>query len=129
MTIIVTGIEAEIRAAEEELKLEINQELRARSLLAFREIKAATPVDTGRARNSWVIGYDVSFNASGTGRISATLGPSTEEETIRITNGTGHIQYLEMGTSIQAPANFIRNILNKYFDEVNIQVISGELST
>lgn len=60
----------------------------------IEELKAATPVDTGLARDSWSIndtkiGFDV-------------------------TNTTSYIQYLNQGSSVQAPKYFIESIALKY---------------
>ncbi len=58
------------------------------------ELREATPVDTGKARSSWsVTPFSHSF---------------------AVVNDTTYIEYLNQGTSKQAPAYFIESIALKY---------------
>lgn len=58
------------------------------------ELKDNTPIDTGLARKSWSY--------------------SKKEKSFLITNDTEYIQYLNEGSSKQAPAFFIESIALKY---------------
>jgi len=58
------------------------------------ELEAATPVDTGLARDSWKI--------------------DDQGKRVLITNDTPYIQYLNEGSSKQAPSHFVEKIALKY---------------
>jgi hypothetical protein len=77
-----------VRKAIEEA---VEPQLLAQAVKIVEELKEATPVDTGRARDSW------------------ELQPS-----LKITNSTDYIQFLNAGTSTQASPNFIESILLKF---------------
>jgi hypothetical protein len=58
------------------------------------ELKAATPVDTGNARASWTV--------------------TEVDRVFFVKNSAPYIQYLNMGTSKQAPAYFVEATALKY---------------
>jgi len=58
------------------------------------ELKARTPIDTGNARNSW------SSYETGNG--------------VNVENSAEYIQYLNNGSSKQAPARFVEGVAIKY---------------
>jgi HK97 gp10 family phage protein len=60
----------------------------------MKELKEQTPVDTGKARDSWVL--------------------VNKENNVEIKNTTDYIQYLNAGTSKQAPAHFIETTALKF---------------
>lgn len=83
-----------------------------------------TPVDTGRARSNWVVGTGPSsaaINAYAPGEKGSTAGQNTQAalqqardfldandvSVIYISNSLPYIQYLNEGSSSQAPAGFI----------------------
>ncbi len=81
----------------------------ARDLAA--QIRAATPVDTGRARDGWRVA--ASRPAGGEGgaegvenQVSPEYG--TRDFSIRITNGAPYIRVLEYGRAGVAPAAMVR---------------------
>lgn len=80
----------------------------------------STPVDTGRARSNWIVGAGPSNRIieayvlnSGSGSAEAALAQarafldSTDVSVIYISNNLEYIQYLNEGTSAQAPSGFI----------------------
>jgi hypothetical protein len=98
--------------------------LRSRALQALADVKLTTPVDTGRARNSWYIGYDEKFIDSTFG--SATILVEKDKPTkIIVTNGTTYIELLNDGSSRQAPTKFIEAAFSRYFDEVRVETINN----
>lgn len=124
MPILINGISRAINQVANDFDNEIERELRERSLMATADVKLATPVDTGRARNSWHIGYQSDlFDRTFDQLVSLT--PSREPRTIYVTNGTTYIQHLNNGSSVQAPSRFIENSFLRYFDDVQVEVIDN----
>jgi len=115
------GVEAELKNLNAGSILFINRALRARVFSALGDLQRATPVDTGRARNSWKAtksARDFGNNLPAGAAASALLNPpsSTRLETFYITNGVPYIDQLNAGSSKQAPSRFIETTINKYFD-------------
>lgn len=88
-----------------------------------------TPVDTGRARSNWIVGSGPSTGlieayvsgsggSSGAANAEAALQQArdflsgTDVQVIYISNNLGYIQYLNEGSSAQAPAGFIEAAVN-----------------
>lgn len=114
MTITVTGIDQTLIQADRQFEREADQEIRIRTYNATNDAKLATPVDTGRARNSWRVekqGQDL----------------TTRLDRYRVRNVVNYIEDLNMGTSRQAPANFIEEAFLRYFDEVSVEVYTDAL--
>ena len=114
MTITVTGIDATLTQADRDFERLADIELRTRTFNATNDARLATPVDTGRARNSWRVdkqGEDL----------------TTRLDRYRVRNIVNYIEDLNMGTSRQAPANFIEESFLRYFDEVAVQVYHDPL--
>lgn len=124
MPITITGITAGINLLDRDTQSFIAEELRRRSLQALADVKLATPVDTGRARNSWHVGY-VEQYSNGTTPGVTILVRSDEVREIIVTNGTDYIQLLNDGSSIQAPTRFIEQAFLRYFDDVRVEVINN----
>jgi len=115
----IKGIDKEFGKAESELVRLINQAQRAAVFSALNELRYTTPVDTGRARNSWTANKSGSFVDSLDGSRGVTflgpIPPSTIEK-LYITNGTPYIRDLNAGSSQQAAPRFIEKALNKFFN-------------
>lgn len=62
-----------------------------------RDLKLATPVDTGRARGGWV-----------------STAPSAPYQPGVVENNVEYIEALNNGHSQQAPANFIENVVERH---------------
>lgn len=127
MTVTARGINASLRELDNDIQREIAQDLRVASLEAFADLRRATPVDQGFARNSWQIGYSVNFvdASKGEGEGRSSLPPSNTAQTIHITNGTDYIGRLNDGSSVQAPANFIESAVLPYFDNVVVREVDN----
>ncbi len=90
----IRGIDAAFRdlRRKQETAIKVKDRIRNQALLV--ELKEETPVDTGEARDSWK-------------RIE--VGTVTN-----IINITDYIEFLNQGSSKQAPAYFIERIALKY---------------
>jgi hypothetical protein len=115
----VRGIRESFDKSDKELNSAINSIARVEALNTLQDIKEATPVDTGRARNSWILTKNKrNFTRTGQGQLSiGALGPVPDDkiETLYITNGVPYIDKLNAGSSSQAPARFIeRQLLKTY---------------
>ena len=89
------------------IKKAIAKEVLARSTRMMQDLKDATPVDTGNARDSWAISQDA-------------------RGTVKITNSTDYIDDLNRGTSKQAPSFFIERIALGYGKPVRVIVKEKE---
>ena len=122
VVINLKGVEQEFKKLDEDLNYLINQTMRARAFDTLGTLKRTTPVDTGRARNSWILTKNRSEfrnNLSpGSGASAGLLSPppKTSIEQLYITNGVDYIDKLNAGSSKQAPARFIENAVTKNFD-------------
>lgn len=119
VSVKITGIQKEFGDAEEELIVTINKLQRATSLVAIGDLKIATPVDTGRARNSWSLNKTRAVRDADTNPLeSPILGPIPRDrvESLYITNGVPYIKELNAGSSVQAPPRFVENTLSRYFN-------------
>jgi len=113
------NVEAELISKEKELLGFVNSAMRARALQTLGELKRVTPVDTGRARNSWVLTKNPNeFSSGSTMHASILLEPVSPKtlETLYITNGVNYIDKLNAGSSKQAPARFVETTVLQYFD-------------
>jgi hypothetical protein len=120
----VTNLKLETDQFKKKTLKEQERILRSRALQAFADVKLTTPVDTGRARNSWYIGYDERFNDSTFG--SATILVEKDKPTkIIVTNGTTYIEFLTDGSSRQAPTRFIEAAFSRYFTDVRVETINN----
>ncbi len=93
-------------------------------LVIDQALVTGTPVDTGRARSNWVVGLGLSTRAIDAyvpGEEGSTAGANaqaalkqakdfldgTDASVIYISNNLPYIQYLNEGSSSQAPAGFV----------------------
>lgn len=101
---------------------------------ALQDLKEATPVKTGRAKNSWVATLnpqEFRDNKEATANFGISTSmlstPSfTNVETYYITNSVSYIDLLNEGSSQQAPARFIENTISKTFDIESITYVKLE---
>jgi len=124
----VTGIERELAKAGKDTRAFANRSLRARLFRVMGELKRVTPVDTGRARNSWLATQNKNeFEKTGSGGIPLGLMSNVSEDKIEqwyITNGVPYIKKLNEGSSKQAPARFIENtVLQNDFTIVGLTYV------
>ena len=134
ISIKVTGAKEEFDSIDSELVSTVNQLSRIQGLDTVNELKATTPVDTGRARNSWVLTSDPNNFVDAEGGYPGIGGyplppvSTTKIETLFITNGTPYIEDLNRGSSKQAPARFVENTVLKAYtpDGVLFETINKE---
>jgi hypothetical protein len=80
-----------------QMKADVEQQFKIKTTKLVQDLKEATPVDTGLARDSWEIKFEDNLTAI-------------------ITNSQDYIQVLNSGSSKQAPRFFIeRAILDNGF--------------
>jgi len=125
MTITVINLKSAVSDLEKNIDKEVEKQLRAKALRAFADVKLMTPVDTGQARNSWYIGYTETYLTGEESSNITILAPKDKPQEIIVTNGVTYIQFLNNGSSIQAPTKFIESAFKKYFDEVTVEVTNG----
>lgn len=120
MSLNLKGFENLRAELDTEINKAINTVQRANAFAATSELALVTPVDTGRARSSWVLSnsnitLDNTSNPSAGANFLLGPIPSDRIETLYITNGTPYIQDLNAGSSLQAPPRFVEKTLAKYF--------------
>jgi len=125
MTITVINLKGAVSQLDKDIDKEIEQQLRAKSLKAFADVKLMTPVDTGQARNSWYIGYTERYLGGEPTSNITILTPKDKPQEIIVTNGVTYIQFLNNGHSKQAPTKFIESAFRKYFDSVEVEITNG----
>ena len=111
MTVLIKNLDKEFQLLTQAAKSEADRDFRSRVLQAYADLKLSTPVDTGRARNSWNVSVRKGAFADGNGGIE--LGKNAEK--LYISNGTPYIEKLNDGYSKQAPPLFIDAIIRRYF--------------
>lgn len=121
MAIRATGgsnFAARVRKRAREVPKSANQIVKTVALAINNKVILATPVDTGRARGSWFASINSPYSGQlpegqhgmGGQRIAgnaALINRMSGEQDIYITNNVRYMQFLNAGSSRQAPANFI----------------------
>ena len=125
MTITVINLRGAVSQLNKDVDKEIEQQLRAKSLKAFADVKLMKPVDTGQARNSWYIGYTERYLDGKPSSNITILSPKDKPQEIIVTNGVTYIQFLNNGHSKQAPTKFIESAFRRYFDSVEVEITNG----
>ena len=95
ISIRLRGIGSTFRELNEDITEEVAEDTRSEAGELYRNLQAATPVDTGFARSSW--------------RVSRVTRGFGRESEIIIENTAEYIDDLNRGSSRQAPARFIEN--------------------
>lgn len=98
----------------------VSRKLRATALLIDQKVVYSTPVKTGRARANWLAAVDAEVitptddtdkegneSIAKAGNVIGTFDP-LKNATIFITNNVAYIGFLNEGSSVQAPANFVQ---------------------
>ena len=114
----LTGVDKAFDELDEEVVETVNALARLQAFEATGALKDATPVDTGRARNSWALVENRNqFLDAKSGSQTPFIGPPSKDEieVLYITNGTPYIEDLNQGSSKQAPARFVETTMLKYF--------------
>ena len=87
MKLTVIGIKAEIERVKKEFKARSENRLTRQTAAFVADVAKATPVDTGRAQAGWTV--------------------EKTKEGYAVKNGLPYIEYLNQGSSKQAPAHFV----------------------
>jgi len=134
------GFEKELDKFADSLGIKIETVIKKITLQTFTGIVLKTPVDTGRARASWVIGIERSVNSPAlsdnqefseaqatayANRELAELDQIKSDSTVFISNSLQYIQDLENGKSRQAPAGMVAVTLAEI--ERDIKRLTDEL--
>jgi bacteriophage HK97-gp10 putative tail-component len=124
------------------IPVNVAKALKETVMVIDQAVVLATPVDTGRARSNWIVGTGPSTEAidayapgkkgsSGGANADAALQQAqdflsaTDVSVIYISNNLSYIQYLNEGSSAQAPAGFIEVAVQAGIDHVKtLKVLS-----
>lgn len=124
ISIEVKGAGVEFANIDKELVETVNSLARLQGLDTVNTLKAKTPVDTGRARNSWILTANKNKFVDGAGAYmeAESMGPPSDKhiETLYITNGVPYIEDLNRGTSKQAPARFVESTVLQSFTPAGV---------
>lgn len=105
----VKGIEKELTRVKNAFVSQKDLVVKSKVKSMTQELREATPVDTGRARNSWTL-----------------LETGNKQLPYKVSNSTPYIEYLNAGSSKQAPSFFIDRIALKYGKPVGAVVTIKE---
>ena len=121
ISIKLLGVSETLESNDKEFIKTINQLNALQAFETLNALKAATPVDTGRARNSWILTdkenrfIDGRLSVANTNLVGAASDSSITP--LYITNGTPYIESLNEGSSKQAPARFVeQTVLSKNYN-------------
>lgn len=98
----IVNFQQEMQRVEEEVRQMADMEISEKITYAVDTLKVVTPVDTGRARSGWT---------SQRFRSSKKLKEEVQEGII--SNPVEYVEYLNRGTSNQAPRYFIEQVLTR----------------
>jgi len=113
----IKGAKSEFLKFDQDVTEFVNTINRAEAFNTLNDLKAVTPVDTGRARNSWILTNNPTQFTNALIDNSALLPPPPKRsiEKLFITNGVNYIEDLNSGSSQQAGARFIeKTVLKRY---------------
>ena len=88
---------------------------------AYSDVSLSTPVDTGRARYSWYCSVSaIDYTETPPGqwvldptRAAKAFASSKPGQSLFIANSTPYIEYLNQGSSRQAPARFVETTVER----------------
>ena len=106
LSVDLSNIQGEISQMEIDLREEAEAHIKVKTINAFAALKLATPVDTGQARQSWVL--------------TTTYKP----DGVKMSNKTDYIERLNEGSSKQAPSNFIEQVIKQHLGVIPVLVYS-----
>lgn len=121
--------ELQIEQFKDKVEARLDLILRKVAFDLLRAIVLGTPVDTGRARAAWTVGNDTPSNEviyevadlskAAASRMAFNNAQRALNEvmwgtSVWITNPVDYIQYLEQGSSDQAPTGMVKKALRRY---------------
>jgi hypothetical protein len=97
------------------MDIELETVVRKLAFEVYKGVTQKTPVDTGRAKANWMLGYG-SINSTITNNTTFTLvqpPKGSGKRPIYITNNLPYISKLENGSSKQAPNGMVNLTMNE----------------
>lgn len=116
LNIQIKNIQKEFNRINIERENTTKRQFNSKVIRIFNDIKVNTPILTGRARNSWNVSLNPNSNID-TKKGETAFNPITVlssakvDNTIYLSNGVPYIQYLNNGSSKQAPKRFIEKAI------------------
>lgn len=104
----------ELKSATGKVSSGLNQTWRRSVVEAFTQTVARTPVDTGVARNSWLLGQS---NDGGIGSTTVTIDGQEIPDvggSVLLYSNLPYIELLENGYSAQAPQGMVKITVNQW---------------
>jgi hypothetical protein len=102
----IKNLESEFLRLRKSTNDEIEKKARIRSNALLLSLKNATPIDTGKAAASWNLQYNAPFQGT------SAFVRNNDFATIK--SDVHYMEYLNAGSSQQAPARFIERIALNY---------------
>lgn len=112
----------------EQLRKEIAHVCKMLVLEIDRELRRTTPVDTGHARRNWIpsVGarnaVETQDNALRSAGLQQVLAYSLSSGTLWVANVVPYVEYLNYGSSQQAPAGFVEAALDRAITTVRTKL-------
>lgn len=117
------SFEMDLRKFKEKVEGRTKAVLQKTALEIDKGVVLSTPVDTGRARGGWNVGInnvnleETSEDRSGQKTISeneSKILQSRAEDSIFVSNNVDYIEFLEKGSSDQAPNGMVAKTLRRF---------------
>lgn len=105
----VASFNADLKKFSKSTGLEIETVVRKVAFDIYKGVTEKTPVDTGRAKANWMMGYgNINYTISENTKFVAMQPPKgSGKNVIYITNSLPYINSLENGSSKQAPNGMV----------------------
>lgn len=126
---------SDVEAFAKAIDVNMQTVMRSIALRLWTKITQRTPVDTGRARSNWALaeGGPSSLPPPLPGDSHTTVTPNVQfisgKGAIFITNNLGYVQYLEQGSSKQAPVGMVAISVAELEAEIETyleQILAGQ---
>jgi len=111
----VASFNVDLNKFAKSMDIELETVVRKLAFEVYKGVTQKTPVDTGRAKANWMLGYG-SINSTITNNTTFTLVHPPEgsgKRPIYITNNLPYISKLENGSSKQAPNGMVNLTMNE----------------
>jgi len=111
----VASFNVDLNRFAKSMDIELETVVRKLAFEVYKGVTQKTPVDTGRAKANWMLGYG-SINSTITNNTTFTLVQPPEgsgKRPIYITNNLPYISKLENGSSKQAPNGMVNLTMNE----------------
>lgn len=111
----VASFNVDLNKFAKSMDIELETVVRKLAFEVYKGVTQKTPVDTGRAKANWMLGYG-SINSTITNNTTFTLvqpPKGSGKRPIYITNNLPYISKLENGSSKQAPNGMVNLTMNE----------------